>query len=281
MESSLGLLGLYSHPDDEQLITGTLAQCASEGIRTGLVCATRGEAGQVHSSATATLETIGQVREAELRAAAVVVGVKDLWFLDYRDSGWFGSPENSDPDVFANSDEHEALGKIVKIIREFRPTLIITFDPEGGYGHLDHLKIHKLALAAFSAAADPQAFPEAGEPWQVSRLFYSMFSRSSMRRVLGYMKKLNLDDNFLKLDLEQFGVDDTEITNEIDVSRWLDAKDKSLQCHRTQRSDYERWQHLPPDLLGELRGTEYFVLALGTPLPNTPEARGDLFAGLR
>src|SRR5687768_899415 len=153
MPKDLALLGLYAHPDDEQLITGTLAQCASEGIRTGLVCATRGEAGQMHESANANRDTIGQVREAELRAAAVVVEVKSLWFLDYRDSGWFDSPDNERPDAFAHAPDEEALAKLVHIIRGFRPTVITTFDPRGAYGHLDHLKIHKLAISAFSAAA--------------------------------------------------------------------------------------------------------------------------------
>src|SRR5687768_1963617 len=205
MHKDLSLLGLYAHPDDEQLITGTLAQCASEGIRTGLVCATRGESGQMHESSGATQETIGKVREAELRAAAVVVGVKNLWFLDYRDSGWFGSPDNERPDAFANSPDDEALEKIVRIIRDFRPTIITTFDSRGGYGHIDHLKIHNLAIQAFSASADPSRFPDAGQPWQTSRLYYSIFPLSLVLQMQDYLRQTNPDDNFLKIDFEQLG----------------------------------------------------------------------------
>jgi LmbE family N-acetylglucosaminyl deacetylase len=281
MHNELSLLGLYAHPDDEQLITGTLAQCASEGMRTGIVCATRGESGQMHELSGATRDTIGKVREAELRAASIVAGVKNLWFLDYCDSGWFGSPDNERPQAFANAPDDEALEKIVRIIRHFRPTIITTFDSRGGYGHIDHLKIHKLAVLAFSAAADPSRYPDAGLPWQTSRLYYSVFPLTLVQQMQNYLLQTNPDDNFLKIDFEQLGTDDLTITNEVDVRPWLEVKDRSLRCHRTQQSDYERWQQLPVDLQVRVRGSEYFIFAMGASLPNSPEARGDIFAGLR
>jgi N-acetyl-1-D-myo-inositol-2-amino-2-deoxy-alpha-D-glucopyranoside deacetylase len=281
MPKDLSLLGLYAHPDDEQLISGTLAQCASEGIRTGLLCATRGEAGEIHESVEANRENIGKVREAELRAAAVVLGVKHLYFLDYRDSGWIGSPDNDRPDSFNKCGSEEALGHMVRVIREFRPTILTTFDPTGGYGHLDHLMIQKLSLEAFDAAADPARFPEAGEPWQAARLYYSMFTQSVMRRLMLHLQEVNPGDNFLTVDAPTNGLEDEALTNEIDVTRWLELKDRSLRCHRTQKGDYDRWQQTPRDLILELRATEYFMLARGVPLPDDPAARYDLFAGLR
>src|SRR5438105_2633154 len=191
--SSLSLLGLFAHPDDEQVLSGSFAKAAAEGMRTGLVCATRGEAGEIADPSLATKETLGRVREAELRAACAVLGIKYLWFLDYRDSGMMGTPENEDPAAFYRADEREALGKIVKIVREFKPTVMVTFDPKGGYGHPDHLTIHRLATAAFSAAADPQAYPDAGEPWQAARLYYGAFPRSAMKRLVELMEAENLD----------------------------------------------------------------------------------------
>ncbi len=277
----LSVLGLYAHPDDEQVMSGLFAECASEGIRTGLICATRGEAGQIHSSADATRETLGQVREAELRAAAVVCGVKDLWFLGYRDSGWFDTPDNDDPRSFHRCDQNEALGKIVAIVREFKPTIMVTFDPSGGYGHLDHLMIHKLAKEAFTAAADSAMFPEVGEPWQAERLYYSTFSRGVMAGFRELMSKHTPDSDFLKLDFSKLGTDDSEITNDVDVMKWIDVKDRSLRCHRTQSSDADRWSIMPTEMVAKLRGTEHYILAAGTPLPDSPEARKDLFAGLR
>src|SRR5438105_10750922 len=119
--SSLSLLGLFAHPDDEQLVAGTFAMAASQGIRTGLICATRGECGEIADPALATQETLGQVREAEMRAAATVLGIKYLWFLDYRDSGMMGTDENRHPACFYQSDTEEALERIVKIVREFKP----------------------------------------------------------------------------------------------------------------------------------------------------------------
>jgi LmbE family N-acetylglucosaminyl deacetylase len=280
MEKELSLLALYAHPDDEQMSTGTLAQLASDGIKTGLVCATRGEAGQLHESVQATQDEIGRIREGELRAAALTVGVKHLWFLDYRDSGWFGSPDNDRADAFANCQDEEALHRIVKIVREFRPTVMVTFDPTGGYGHIDHIKIHQLTMAAFNAAADPGQYPDAGEPWQTSRVYYSIFPASIMEKVYTYLKSTNPDDNFLQIDMPP-RPPEQDITTVVDVGRWLETKDRSLRSHRTQRGDYERWSNLPPDILDELRGKEYFMLAAGTPLSEDPEARSDLFAGLR
>lgn len=279
--SDLSVLGLFAHPDDEQIMSGLFAQAASEGIRTGLVCATRGEAGQIHKSVDATRETIGQVREAELRAAAVVCGIKDLWFLDYRDSGWIGTPDNEDPRSFNHADHDEALGKIVAIVREFKPTITVTFDPSGGYGHLDHIMIYKLATEAFTAAADPLVFPESWEPWQAARLYYSTFSRATMVQFRDLMMQYDTGSDFMKLDFSTFGTDDSQITNDIDVREWLDVKQRSLSYHRTQTSDVERWALMPPDLAEKMRGTEHYILAAGVPLPDGPEARGDLFAGLR
>src|SRR5438105_1444393 len=162
--SSLALLGVFAHPDDEQLMSGAFAQAVKEGMRTGLICATRGEMGEIADPALATPENLGEVREGELRAAARVLGVEHLWFLDYKDSGMMGTPPNEDPDNFMRSDQDEALRKIVKIVRDFKPTVMVTFDETGGYGHPDHITINRLAIAAFSAAADPNMYPEAGEP---------------------------------------------------------------------------------------------------------------------
>jgi LmbE family N-acetylglucosaminyl deacetylase len=279
--SDLSILGVFAHPDDEQVMSGVFAQVATEGIRTGLICATRGEAGQIGDPSLATPETLARVREAELRAACVMIGVKNLWFLDYRDSGWIGSPENDDPTCFHRSDKREALGRIVKIVRDFKPTVIVTFDPTGGYGHLDHLTVHQLTNEAFEAAADPGAFPEAGEPWQTTRLYYSTWPRSIMERLSHLMAEVQPNSDYLSLDTDKFGLPDSEITNSVDVSKWLDLKAQSLRQHRTQSKDFEMWAKLPAEFNDMLRGTEHYVLAAGTPLPDTPDAKSDLFAGLR
>src|SRR6476620_2835324 len=118
-------------------MSGAFAQAALEGIKTGLICATRGECGEIADPELATPENLGTVREAELRAASAVIGIKYLYFLDYRDSGMMGTPQNDDPACFFRSNDDEALGRIVKIVRDFKPTVMVTFDPTGGYGHPD------------------------------------------------------------------------------------------------------------------------------------------------
>lgn len=279
--SDLSILGLFAHPDDEQMMSGVFAQSAARGIRTGLVCATRGEEGQIHPSVEATREDIGQVREAELRAAAVVCGIKDLWFLDYCDSGWIGTPPNEHPQSFNKADHDEALGKIVAIVRKFKPTVLVTFDARGGYGHLDHLKIHRLATEAFAASADARRFPEAGEPWQPARLYYATFSVEDMGRWRDLLKRVEPESDILQLDFSTFGSNRDEITHHVDVLEWLSVKQRSLQSHRTQMADVERWSILPKELVAQIQGTEHFILAAGVPSPDSPDSPGDLFAGLR
>lgn len=279
--SDQSLLGLFAHPDDEQLMSGAFARAAKEGMRTGLICATRGEAGEISDPALSTPENLGHVREHELRAAATVLGVKYLWFLDYRDSGMAGTPENGHRSSFLQADRHEALGKIIKIVRDFRPTVMVTFDPTGGYGHPDHLTISQLSTQAFGAAADPNAYPETGEPWQAARLFYASFPRSTIRMIQDFMRENDVNTGLSGLDPEKFGIPDEEITNVLDVSEWVAVKSRSLAHHRTQMAPDGIWQKLSPEVIEAWRSREHYALAAGVPVPDHAEARGDLFAGLR
>ncbi len=177
MEHSL--LAVYAHPDDEAFGTGgTIARYAGEGVKTYLVCATRGEVGEISDPSLATPETLGQVREGELRCAAETMGVAELIFLDYRDSGMAGTDENRDPRAFINAPADEVIATLVTIIRRLRPQVVATFEPNGGYGHPDHIAIHRHTVAAFHAAGDGQYRPELGQSWQASRLFYTAIPRS-------------------------------------------------------------------------------------------------------
>lgn len=279
--SDLSLLGVFAHPDDEQLMSGAFARAAAQGMRTGLICATRGEVGEIADPALATRENLGKVREGELRAAATVLGIKYLWFLEYRDSGMIGTPENEDPSCFYRCADEEALGKIVRIVREFKPTVMVTFDETGGYGHPDHLTIHRLAAEAFSVAADPSRFPDAGEPWQAARLFYSGFPRSVSRRLIEFIRENQISSGFQGLDPDKLGIPDERMTNVLDVSEWVAVKERSLAHHRTQMDPNGPFTRLPREMTREWRSREHFALAVGVPLPEGEEARGDLFAGLR
>lgn len=279
--ANLALLGVFAHPDDEQTMTGAFAKAIAEGIETGLICATRGELGEISDPALATPDNLGEVREGEMRAAADVLGIQHLWFLDYRDSGMMGTPGNDDPASFYRVNDDEALARIVKIVREFHPTVMVTFDETGGYGHPDHLTIHRLANKAFQAAADPDLYPEAGEPWQTARLFYTSFPRSRIKAWQKWLAENEIDLGFDNIPEDQFGMDDALITNSIDVAEWTHLKERSLNMHSTQINPDSPFNKMPPELVEEFRSQEHYALAAGTPLPNTPDAKLDLFAGLR
>jgi LmbE family N-acetylglucosaminyl deacetylase len=279
--ADLALLGVFAHPDDEELMAGVYAQAAAEGIRTGLICATRGERGEISDPNLAAPDNLGDVREHELRAACAVLGIKHLWFLDYLDSGMAGTPENDHREAFARADEQEALEKIVRIVRDFRPDVMLTFDETGAYGHPDHLYIERLSIAAFEAAGDPARFPSAGEPWQPSRLYYVGFPRSAMARWIDLARRLQPDHAFAQLDPATLGIEDSRITNRVDVSRWRAVKQRARQMHRTQTGPNDPMAKMPRELVDQWASTEYYALIGGKPLPEGEEAGGDIFAGLR
>ena len=278
--SAPGLLGVFAHPDDEQLMSGVYAQAALDGLPTGLICATRGELGEIAHPDLATPENLGHVREHELRAACTVLGIKYLWFLDYRDSGMAGTEGNEDPASFARADEKEVVGKIVKLVREFKPAVMVTFDPTGGYGHPDHIAIYKAATAAFHAAGDPAQYPDAGVPWQPSRLFYAGFPRSQTSRFGELLKELGEDSGLADFGEGTFGLDDATITHRINVDGWLAIKERSLLQHRTQHNPDNILNKLPPEWMQTMRATEHYALAAGTPMPPGDASKDDLFAGL-
>lgn len=282
--SDLAILASYAHPDDEQGVTGTLAWYAEQGVRTGLICATRGELGEIAEAdpPLATPETLGQVREQEMRRAAEIAKIQQLWFLDYRDSGMRGTDGNKDAAAFMNVAEQEALGKIVRIIRAFKPTVMTTFDPTGGYGHPDHIRIHELTTKAFHAANDPAQFPDAGPAWEVKRLFYAAMPRSRIRQLAQFAEQAGMKSNFTGMDPEKLGLPDEMITSRVDVREYKDVKRRSLGQHRTQLNPNSPFAKLPEEITSQWRSTEYFVLAAGVPVDTSnPEAAADLFAGLR
>jgi LmbE family N-acetylglucosaminyl deacetylase len=275
----LAILASYAHPDDEQGVTGTLRLCLDSGIRAAILCATRGEAGEIADPQLATPETLGEVRERELRQAAAVIGIHDVFFLGYRDSGMDGTPENKDPRAFVNADEHEAVGRIVKVIRDFRPTMIMTFDESGAYGHPDHVAIHHLTVKAFHAAGDPTRYPAAGPAFQPRRLFVSSIPRSVRRMMVNFYKQADVDSLFSRIPPEKFGLPDELITNRVNVAQYVSLKKRSLSAHRTQVNPNGPFAKVPPEISDRWRSVEAFALAAGDPPPLGADP-GDLFAGL-
>lgn len=272
------LLAAFAHPDDEAFGTaGVFRKYADEGVTTALICATRGEEGEISDPTLATRETLGRVREQELRAACAIMGVADLSFLDYHDGR------------LAQTDEVEATGRLVRQIRRLRPQVVITFDANGGYGHLDHIAIHRLTVAAFQQAGDPSCYPEQiaeGLPaYAPHKLYFTAFARSAMRRMReqmasGHGAAFQPGGDRATIPLEEMGTPDELITTVVTLDeRQYEAKLRAMQAHRTQMDPRNPIGSLPPEAMRAWLGTERFVRAY----PSGPTGDGvenDLFAGV-
>lgn len=280
MEHSL--LAVFAHPDDEAFGTGgTLARCAAAGAAVTLVCATRGEVGEIADERLATRETLGRVREEELRCAAATVGVREVIFLGYRDSGMAGTPENAHPDAYINAAEAQVVAQLVAIIRRVQPEVVVTFEPNGGYGHPDHIAIHHATVKAFHAAQEAAYRPDLGSAWAAARLFYTAIPRSFFVQMVAEMDARGVDTTEFRRFSESGagGWPDEQVTAIVDVSATVEAKWQALHCHRTQFGPGNLFRRLPEPVVKELLAREYFAQAWPLP-PAGGRVLEDLFAGL-
>ncbi|HMB25564.1 MAG: PIG-L deacetylase family protein [Chloroflexota bacterium] len=188
------ILAVLAHPDDESFgLGGTLALYARKGYDTYLVCATRGEVGTVDEEHLNGFKDTAELRTVELERAAKILDLKDVFFLDYRDSGMPGTEENKHPNAQINHPVEEVAGRVVKYIRELKPDIVLTFDPIGGYKHPDHIHIHQATVLAFEKADDASFHPEAGTPFKPRALYYQVFPRSFLKWMTRLMPLLGKD----------------------------------------------------------------------------------------
>jgi N-acetyl-1-D-myo-inositol-2-amino-2-deoxy-alpha-D-glucopyranoside deacetylase len=274
------ILAAFAHPDDEAFsCAGTLARLVAEGVHVTLVCATRGEVGEISDPALATPETLGEVREGELRAAARAMGLDDVIVLDYRDSGMAGTEENHDPRAFVNAPADAVVRRLVKIIRRERPQVVLTFDPSGGYGHPDHIAIHHHTVAAVHAAATPSYAPDLGDAWCVARLCYSVIPRAVFRDLIAALDDAGYDTaDFRRFEESGAGWPSAQVPITLDVSAFTDAKWQALNAHRTQFGLDSPLRRIPYDLMRRMLRFEHYALAWPQSEPDIPMS--DLFAGL-
>jgi LmbE family N-acetylglucosaminyl deacetylase len=192
------LLIVTAHPDDETFgCGGALALYALSGASVYCACATRGEVGTYEPENMKGHATVGDMRWSEMECAASALGLRGLRWLGYRDSGMAGSEDNKHPEAFINASEDEAAGRIVKVIRELKPQVVITSDPIGGYRHPDHIAVHKAAVIAFGAAGDAGRYPEAGESYQPLKLYYNVFPRGVLKLTVFLMPLFGEDPRHL------------------------------------------------------------------------------------
>lgn len=279
--SHLSLLAVFAHPDDEGFGSGgLLAMLAARGARLTLVCATNGDVGEISDPALATPQTLPRVRQEELRQAMRVTGVPDLRFLNYRDSGMAGTPDNEHPQSLHQADAQQVVGRIVEVIRGVRPEVVISHDPSGGYGHPDHRAVCRHATRAFTLAGDPAVYPEqlaqGRQAWAPRLLYHVCYPRSRFRRMWQEMLERGVTPPFASLDVESLGTPDAEVTTVVDVLEYVDTKIASLNCHRTQIDPNGPFARLPQESVHEYMGTEYYALALPEGLSKDEDLLGRL-----
>jgi LmbE family N-acetylglucosaminyl deacetylase len=272
----LRLMAIFAHPDDEVFSCGgVMALNKERGIHNTLICATKGEVGEISSAELATPANLGVVREQELRDAAKLMGVDKLYFLGYRDSGMAGTDDNQHPAAFANADSSAVVTRLVRFIRAGRPQVVLTFDPEGGYGHPDHIAIHKHTVTAFHAAADPAFAPALGEAWQPQRLFYPAFRRDVFDELRDQLIAQGMDPPDWGIDGELV---EQPIHVRVDISAVAASKWHAFKSHRTQFGPTHPFMQVPEPFVLKLLSMEYFQLAWPESEPVQPYS--DPFAGL-
>ncbi len=281
--SELSLLAVHAHPDDESItMGGTLARYSAEGVRTTVVTATRGEVGEILDKDLDPKEAaprLASIREQELRNACKILGVTELVFLGYEDSGMAGLPRNREKHVFWQADEDEAVGRLIQVVRRVRPQVMTTYNEVGGYGHPDHINTHRVAVGAFYNAHDTKRFPGA-DPWRPSKLYYSAFPRSVIAEFAEAIRRSGIEERFSDDGEEPpFAVADDRVTTRLDVSAHLDKKIAAMRAHRTQVPP-DGWFMKIYEAIGPAAwNREYYERARSSVEAPTPE--DDLFAGLR
>lgn len=279
----LTLLNVHPHPDDETIACGgVLARYVDEGVEVHVVTCTRGEAGDNLAGIDLGDEDLLTHRLRELDAALAELGVEHHRFLDYRDSGMVGTPENEHEDSFHRADLYEAAGRLARHIRRIRPDVVVSDDEHGSYGHPDHVKAHRVTERALQMAADPWwVTPEDGEPWQVAKRYVFTFSRTRVWRIHQELTAAGLPSPFAEGELSgpgdlPFGTPDDEITTRVDIRATLPRKRAAMRAHRSQLGEDSFFLNVPDDLAPEVFGIEEFVRLWGP----GPAGEDDLFAGL-
>ena len=270
MTQPLKLMAILAHPDDESLgFGGALAKYASEGIEVSLVTATRGERGRYLGERDGPThpgpEKLAVLREAELRAAAAALGIRDLAILGYLD----GRVDQVDP--------KEAVSRIAEHIRRVRPQVVVTFAQDGAYGHPDHIAICQFATAAVVAAASTDGRAD-GATHAVAKLYYLVGTQESMAAYQSVFKRLtSLVDG---VEREAQGWPDWEITTVVDTHEHWPTVWKAVSCHYSQVASYSRLKDLPPEHHAALWGAGRFYRVFST-VNGGRRRETDLFEGLR
>jgi LmbE family N-acetylglucosaminyl deacetylase len=238
------LVCFHAHPDDEVFGTGGIIRLAADaGHRVVLVTATDGAAGEVPDGLLSEGESLASRRRAELEKSARILGAARLVMLHYADSGMAGTPENNNPAAFANIPVDESAGRLADILTEENADVLTIYDSNGGYGHPDHIQVHRVGLRAAEIAG-------------VEYVYETVINRDHMREMM--LANPEWNDEESPIDFDSFGTPDAEITTEIDVRETLTAKRAAMEVHETQIGDFGPVLKMSDEELRAAFGTEWF-----------------------
>ena len=245
------LVCFHAHPDDESIATGgVMAQAADAGHTVVLVVATGGEEGEVPEGFLAEDETLGERRRVETVASADVLGVKEVEWLGYRDSGMVDTETTKNPACFWQADVEEAAEKLAAILRKHETDVLTIYDWNGNYGHPDHVQVHRVGVRAAELAG-------------IEHVYEATMNRDFIQRNMKAMRDAAARVEDLPSDTPpedfEIGVPESEITTAVDVSRWLDRKRASMRAHASQISEQSFFLLMPEEAFATAFGTEWFI----------------------
>ncbi|MGB7364148.1 MAG: N-acetyl-1-D-myo-inositol-2-amino-2-deoxy-alpha-D-glucopyranoside deacetylase [Rhodococcus sp. (in: high G+C Gram-positive bacteria)] len=286
------LLLVHAHPDDETITTGgTIARAVRDGVDVTVLTCSLGEEGEVIGDTWAELvagrsDQLGGYRIHELTTALRALGCRPPRFLGgagrWRDSGMVGTPAADHPRAFVRADVDEAVRAMVEVIRDVRPQVVVAYDPEGGYGHPDHMQVHRLAGLAVEACEDAAVYPDAGAPWAVSKMYWTVTGRTQLSDGL---TELGIFPTGWRMPAagELPSVPDDDVTTSVDVRSVIEHKRTALRAHETQVTVSESGlaYALSNDIAQPVLPDEQFVLVRGDLGQVDASGReNDLFAGI-
>ncbi|HSV41068.1 MAG TPA: mycothiol conjugate amidase Mca [Nocardioidaceae bacterium] len=283
----LRLMHVHAHPDDESSKgAASTAKYVAEGIDVHVATCTGGERGSIlnpRMDRPAVAENIAAIRKAEMDRAREILGIRQDW-LGFVDSGWpEGDPKPPLPEgCFALVPVEEAAEPLVRLIRDFKPHVLTTYDENGGYPHPDHIQCHNITVAAFEAAGDPTSYPDSGEPWQPLKLYYHHgFHRERTQAIHDEMLARGLESPYTErlAEWKPDPVHAARITTRVPCAEYFPVRDQALLAHATQIDPDGPWFAAPLDVHQTAWPTEDYELARSLVDTDLPE--DDLFAGVR
>ncbi len=247
------LVCFHAHPDDESISTGgVIASEAAAGRRVVLVVATGGELGEVDDGFLEPGETLRERRADEVARAAKILGVSRVEFLGYHDSGMVGLPENDAPEAFWSADVEEAAQRLAAILRDEDAEVLTVYDVDGGYGHPDHIQVHRVGVRAAELAGTPRVYETTMNADAISRM---MRVRWAELKESGIEMPEGVEDP----DDIKIGVPESQITTFVDVTEFVDRKRAALSQHASQVGESSFFLAMPPEMFREAFGTEWFI----------------------